>query len=282
MSTPPQLLIALQSGEPAYPALEYGISLAGLFRSPVTLLGVSKTGTAPRLEALIASARQQLEAEDIDVQIVQSTGSFEKALLGCLEDRPAALSLFSDLHRPVWGRFVRVGRFRRLMEVVPSPMMRIQTPCLPPRSILVCSGGLAYSIPLERLSIQVAAAASARITFFHVVEPVTLEYPLAREVRDHWGELLKTDTPQSRHLQRALQEAQAANVEARVLVRHGPLIHELFAEIREGGYDLVAVGSTYSSHSLRHLTRPNVAVLVAASFDCPVLTARGRLSDSYG
>lgn len=282
MSDYPQLLIALESGQPAYPALEYGLGLAELFRSPVTLLGVSKTGSAPRLEALVESAREQLEADGIGVQVVWDKGSFEVALLRLLEERPAALTLFSDLHKPVWGRFVRVGRFRRLMAAVPTPLLRIQTPCLPPRHILVCSGGLAYTIPLEKLSMHVAAAASARITFFHVVEPVTLEYPLAREVRDHWEELLKTDTPQSRHLQSALQAAHKAEIEARVLVRHGPLIHELFAEIRDGGYDLVAVGSAYSSRTLRHLTRPDVAALVAASFDCPVLTARGRISDSYG
>lgn len=87
--------------------------------------------------------------------------------------------------------------------------------------------------------------------------------------------------PQSRHLQSALLAAQKANVEARVLVRHGPLIHELFDEIRTGGYDLVAVGSAYSSHTLRHLTRPDVAALVGATFDCPVLTARGKITDTY-
>ncbi len=282
MNAYPPLLIALESGQPSYPALEYGLGLAGLFRSPVAILGVTKTGPAPCLEAQIAAAREDLEAGGIACEVVWDQGSFERALLRCLAKRPGALTLFSDLRKPVWGRYVRIGRFRRLMASISSPLLRVQRPCLPPRHILVCSGGLAYTIPLEKLSIQIAVAASARITIFHVVEPVTFEYPLAREVRDHWQELLKTDTPQARHLQSALRAAQQANVEARVLVRHGPLIHELFAEIRSGDYDLVAVGSTYSSHALSHLARPDVAALVTASFDCPVLTARGKISDTYG
>jgi nucleotide-binding universal stress UspA family protein len=282
MNDYPSLLIALQSGQPSHPALEYGVSLAGLFRSPVTVLGVTKTGAAPRLEARINAAREELADSGISCEIVWDQGSFERALLRCLADHPDRLTLFSDLHKPIWGRYVLVGRFRRLMAAVSSPLLRVQRPCLPPRRILVCSGGLAYTIPLEKLCVQIAAAASAQVTIFHVVEPVTLDYPLSREVRAHWAELLKTDTPQARHLQSALRAAQNANVEARVLVRHGPLIHELFDEIRTGEYDLVAVGSAYSSRTLRHLTRPDVAALVAANFDCPVLTARGKISDTYG
>lgn len=282
MNNYPPILIALQSGQPNYPALEYGLSLAGLFRTPVTLLGVTKTGVAPRLEGRITSACEALKADGISSEVVWDQGSFERALLRCLEKRPGALTLFSDLRKPAWGRYVKVGRFRRLMAAVSSPLLRVQRPCLPPRRILVCSGGLGYTIPLEKLSIQIAAAASAQITLFHVVEPVTLEYSLAREVREHWQDLLKTDTPQARHLQSALQAAQKANVEARVLVRHGLLIHEIFDEIRTGDYDLVAVGSAYSSRTLSRLARPDVAALVAAHFDCPVLTARGQLSNSYG
>lgn len=277
----PPLLIAVQSGQPDYPALEYGLGLAGLFRTPVTILGVTKTGSAPNLERQIAATCEALNADGISGDVVWAQGSFERALLRLLERRPGALTLFSDLHKPVWGRYVRIGRFRRLMAAVSSPLLRVQQPCLPPRRILVCSGGLGYTIALEKLSIQIAAAASAQITLFHVVEPVTYEYPLSREVRDHWAELLKTDTPQARHLQTALQAAQKAGVEARVLVRHGLLIHEIFDEIRTGDYDLVAVGSAYSSRTLSHLTRPDVAALVAAHFDCPVLTTRGKLSDTY-
>ncbi len=277
----PSLLIAVQSGQPDYPALEYGLSLARLFRTPVAVLGVTKTGLSPRLERQIAAACETLNAEGISNETVWAQGSFERALLRCLEERPGALTVFSDQRKPAWGRYVRVGRFRRLMAAVSSPLLRVQRSCPPPRRILVCSGGLGYTIALEKLSIHIAAAASAQITLFHVVEPVMYEYPLSRAVRDRWSELLETNTPQARHLQNALRAAQKARVEASVLVRHGLLIHEIFDEIRTGKYDLVAVGSAYSSRTLSHLARPDVAALVAAHFDCPVLTARGRLSDTY-
>ncbi len=282
MNTPPELILTLQAGQPGYPALDYGVNLAGIFRSAVTILGVTKVGNPNRMEEQVSSARESLLAAGIPVEVIWEQGSFEQALLRCLSSHPGALTLFSDIHKPVWGRYIRIGRFRRLMALIGSPLLRIHRPCSPPLHLLVCSGGLSYTIPLEKLTIQLARANAAKITFFHVVEPVTRDYPLAREVLNRWETLLKTQTPQAIHLQNALAAAGQASVEARVLVRHGPLIHELFDEIHTGGYDLVAVGSAYSSQNLRHLTRPDVASLVATSFDCPVLTARGKISDSYG
>lgn len=281
MNTLPELILTLQAGQPGYPALDYGISLASIIRSPVTILGILKAGSPNRMEEQVAAARDSLVMEGVSVEVIWEQGSFEQALLRCLSAHPGALTLFSDIHKPIWGRYIRVGRFRRLMALTGSPLLRIHRPCSPPRRLLVCSGGLPYTIPLEKLTVQLAQANTAQITFFHVVEPVTRDYPLAREVLNHWETLLKTRTPQAMHLQSALTAAGQAGVEARVLVRHGPLIHELFDEIHTGGYDLIAVGSAYSSQNLRALTRPDVASLVAATFDCPVLTARGKISDYY-
>jgi len=106
------------------------------------------------------------------------------------------------------------------------------------------------------------------------VEPVTLEYPVANEVKTHWSHLLETDTPQARRLKEALATLEGMGVAAEVHVRHGPVVHEILREIREGGYDLVGVGSPYAAQSLRRLYRPNVAVEVAEAADRPVLIAR--------
>ncbi|MEW6566753.1 MAG: hypothetical protein AB1449_01015, partial [Chloroflexota bacterium] len=44
--------------------------------------------------------------------------------------------------------------------------------------------------------------------------------------------------------------------------------------LRAGEYDLVGLGSPYSSHTLRHLFMPNVTAEVAEAAHCPVLSAR--------
>ena len=153
--------------------------------------------------------------------------------------------------------------------------------CWPPDRILVCSGGLPYSIRVEKLAIRIAKAAGGELTILHVVEPVTLDYSLAQEVHTHWSTLLKTDTPQARHLQQVLQLAIESGVQARVLVHHGPIVEEIRKEMAANDYSLVAMGSVYSSHSLHSLYRPDVTALISASVDCPLLTARGGLTDTF-
>lgn len=57
-------------------------------------------------------------------------------------------------------------------------------------------------------------------------------------------------------------------------LRQGSAVHEILDEIQTGEYDLAAMGSPYSGHSLRHLYMPNVIAEVAETAGLPVLTVR--------
>jgi nucleotide-binding universal stress UspA family protein len=52
------------------------------------------------------------------------------------------------------------------------------------------------------------------------------------------------------------------------------VVHEILEEMRNGHYDLVAMGSPYSSESLRHLYMPNVTAEVAETLISPILVVR--------
>ncbi|GIV63081.1 MAG: hypothetical protein KatS3mg045_0420 [Bellilinea sp.] len=280
MNELPPLLIALESNHPTFPALEYGENLARLTRSAVRLLCLRQRGSTQRLEEQVQRCAGGLEELGIGVEIVWREGTLVDAVLGEMQVTPEAMLVISDKYRPQWRRWVRFGRFRRLQASLSSPILRVRDVCWPPQNIIVCSGGLPYTIPVERLAARLARSAAARLTFLHVVEPITLDYPLAREIHSHWEHLLQTDTPQARHLKQALDFAEQIGVEARVVVRHGLILHEILDEIRSGGYDLVGMGSTYSSTSLSRLFRPDVTALVSAAVDCPLLTQRGTAENT--
>lgn len=278
----PPLLIALQSDHPSFPALEYGENLAKLLRTPVRLLCVRQRGSSSLLEEQAQRSALALKEVDVAVEIRWAEGDLVKAVLREMSQMPQAMLVISDKYRPIWRRWVRFGRFRRLQASLSSPILRVRDACWPLQNIIVCSGGLPYTIPVERLATRMAKTAGARLTFLHVVEPVMLDYPLAKEIHSHWEHLLQTDTPQARHLKQALDFAGQIGVEARVVVRHGLILHEILDEIRSGGYDLVGMGSTYSSTSLSRLFRPDVTALVSAAVDCPLLTQRGSAENSEG
>ncbi len=276
----PPLLIAVQSNHPSFPALEYGENLAKLLRTPVRLLCVRQRGSSALLEEQVQRFSLGLKEMDVLVEIRWAEGDLVEAVLREIQQMPEAMLVISDKYRPVWRRWVRFGRFRRLQASLSSPILRVRDVCWPPQNIIVCSGGLPYTIPVERLATRLARAAGASLTFLHVVEPVMLDYPLAREIHSHWERLLQTDTPQARHLKQALDFAEQNDVKARVVVRHGLILHEILDEIRSGGYDLVGMGSTYSSTSLSRLFRPDVTALVSAAVNCPLLTQRGSAENS--
>jgi nucleotide-binding universal stress UspA family protein len=281
MSTLPEIVLCLQSGLPEYPDVEYGVNIALLLQAPVKFLCMRGKLPTTSLEQAVARGTERLLSAGLSFVVEWAKGSVPEAIEIAVRDHPLALAMFSDRNRPVWRRMLRLGRFRHLMADVSSPLLRVRDTCWPLKEIMVCSGGLAYTIRLEKLAIRLAKASGARLTLLHIVEPVTLDYSLAREMHEHWPELIETHTPQARHFIKSIATAKAAGVEARLLVRHGQVVQEITQEARSGDYDLIGLGSAYSSRSLRGLYRPDVTALVSAAVDCPILTMRGTANDTF-
>jgi nucleotide-binding universal stress UspA family protein len=238
------------------------------------LLGiVEKDGQEPLVELLVGETSQRLGDAGItyDVEMESGRGSVVIA-------RHAAsgkfLTVAGPLGRPAWRRALQGRSFRRLLEKVETPLLYVPQARLPLKKLLLCMGGLDYALGVERVAAILAKAAGATVTILHVVEPANLDYPIAREVHTHWQTILETNTPAGRSLRGALQELQAAQVSTTVKVRQGSAVHEILDEIRAGEYDLAAMGSPYSGHSLRHLYMPNVTAEVAETARLPVLTVR--------
>jgi nucleotide-binding universal stress UspA family protein len=112
------------------------------------------------------------------------------------------------------------------------------------------------------------------VTILHVIPPTDLDYPTTRRVRDHTGDLQDTDTVLGRSLRKGLEIAQAAGLNAKLTTRQGHVVEEILAEVKNGKYDMVCMGSRYSGHALRQLYTPNVTAEVAEAVSCPLLTVR--------
>ena len=121
---------------------------------------------------------------------------------------------------------------------------------------------------------QMAMKRRAEITLLHFVPPIDMNYPTARTVSTHWQNLTETDTPVGRSLRQALDVAKNDGLIANVKARQGNVVEEILAEVKEGNYDLLCMGSIYSTNTLRQLYAPNVTAEIAEGATCPVLSAR--------
>jgi nucleotide-binding universal stress UspA family protein len=133
---------------------------------------------------------------------------------------------------------------------------------------------LGYEVDAENLALQVAALSRADVTLLHVIPPTDLDYPTTRDVREHAEDLQDTDTILGRSLRKGLDIAKEAGLNAKLITRQGHVVEEILAELKEGNYDMVCMGSRYSAHALRQLYMPNVTAEVAEAVNCPVLTVR--------
>ena len=256
------------------PALEYGVWLAGVLNVDVELLGVLESPQdAASVKAMLDNAASQLDLLGITHKTILESGNGPE-MIARFAGQPQRLTVVGPLGRPTWQRMVHGRSIRQIMEKVPTSILYIRKAHLKLERILLCMGGLGYASSMEMDALYLAQAAQASLTLLYVVEPVTLEYPTAREVHDHWQNILETDTPQGRNLSHALVAAQKTGLKVEFKVSRGNIVHQILEEARQGGYDLIGMGSPYSAHSLRHLYMPNVTAEVAESLECPILTAR--------
>jgi len=268
------LLLCTNGAVTTRPALAYGEWLAGVLKAKVVVLGIVEAPEHEQIvESLLDETARRLEAAAIAYQCRLLVGHAVEVI--CQQAQEAEyLTIVGPLGRPLWRRLAQGSSFRQLLASLATPLLYVPAARIPLKHLLICTGGLQYTSSLEHLGIYLAQATGARITLLHVVEPVTLDYPLAREIHAHWQTLLETDTPQARNLRQAFKKAQEAGLSVTVKMRHGNTVHEIQEEVRTGDYDLVGMGSPYSAHSLRRLFLPNVTAEVAEAVNCPVLAVR--------
>ncbi len=268
------LLLCTNGFSASRPALDYGIWLAGVLKLPVRLLGVvERPSQLGKVEALLRETALRLSAVNIPNQSLIDRGR-GSVVIARHASRGNFITVVGPLGRPTWRRVVQGRSFRRLLSRIETPILYVREAQLPIKRILLCMGGLGYADSVKTMCLQLAQLTGAAMTVLHVVEPVTLDYPLAKMLQNNWQDVLQTDTPQGRNLRMAMEHLQGEGVQTDFKVRQGSAVHEILSEVHQGEYDLLGLGSPYSAHSLRHLYLPNVTAEVAERVRCPVLTVR--------
>ena len=274
-----ELLIATNGYKGTLPAVEYGAWLASIFGLKVTVLGVTEKPNPAAIDAhhplenVFAHAMELLQQHRVEYQFEVQEGNAEEVIPSRAK-RGNFINVIGPLGRPPIRRLISGRSFRHLMEEIEQPIIYVPVAKLPPKRILISVGGLGYEVDENHIAMQIAMKTQAEITLLHIVPPVALDYPTAKTVSEHWQTVEETDTPVGRCLRDALDVAKRNGLTANVRPRKGDVVEEILDEVTEGGYDLLCMGSLYSSKSLRQLYTPNVTAEIADGIQCPILTTR--------
>ncbi len=269
------LLIFTNGNETTWPSIEFSAWASSQRNAPLTLVGILENrGENDSVEEIFSRAVTIFQQKGINYTLQLETGQAESVIPRKAAAEAAEIVVTGPLGRPALRRFFAGRSFRHILAEVEKPLFYVPAVKIPVQKILVCLGGLGYGLTVEHLGTRLASAFAASLTLLTVVPPIDLNYPEARAIRENWQNLAATDTLPGRTLRQAMETARKAQVKARVVTRQGNAIEEIRAEIREGGYDMVCMGSPYSSQSLRQMATANVTAEIAETAPCPVLSAR--------
>jgi nucleotide-binding universal stress UspA family protein len=275
----PDLLITTNGFQGTWPAIEYGAWLAGILDAKITLLGVTENLNPAAiddhhpLEDIFARAVELFQQNEAAYSLEVQNGNAED-IIPRKAKQGNYIIVLGPLGRPPIRRLIAGRSIRHLMEEIEQPILYVPGSKLPLKKLLICIGGLGYEVTAEHLAMQMAVKNRAEITLLHIIPPLDLDYPTARTVSKNWQNLIETDTPIGQSLRQALEIAKNDGLTANVKARQGNVVEEILAEVKEGNYDLLCMGSSYSVNSLRQMYAPNVTAEIAEGAACPVLTAR--------
>ena len=275
----PDLLIATNGFTGTWPSIEYGAWLAATLETKITLLGVTENLNPAAiddhhpLEDVFARAVELFQKNGVAYSLEVQNGNAED-IIPSRARHGDYIVVLGPLGRPQFRRILTGRSIRHLLEEIEQPILYVPESKLPLKKILICIGGLGYEVTAEHIAMQMAIKSRAEITLLHIVPPIDLNYPTAKTVRSNWKNLADTDTPVGRSLRQALDVARNDGLTANITARQGNVVEEILAELKEGNYDLLCMGSMYSSNALRQRYAPNVTAEIADSTTCPVLSAR--------
>ena len=274
-----ELLITTNGFKGTWFAIEYGAWLAEVMQMGVTLLGVNEVPNPAAiddhhpLEDIFERAVSLFQEKGLSYSLDVRNGEVERVIPE-KANSGSYITVASRFGRTQIRRLITGRSIHRLLERIQGPILYVPEIRLPLKKILISAGGLGYEAAAESLALQVASANQADVTILHVIPPTDLDYPTTRGLRGHTKDLAQTNTLPGRSLRHALELAQEAGLNARAVARQGIIVEEILNELREGNYDMVCMGSSYSASTLRQYYAPNVTAEVAVSAHCPVLTAR--------
>lgn len=271
----PNLLIFTNGYEGTWPSIEYGAWMAHNMQAHLTLTGVIERNDRDHpVEEIFGRAVSLFQKSNLDYSLELENGNVEESIVSMAHANAEQMLIFGPFGRPQLRRMVVGNSFRHIMAFVSAPILYVPVACIPLEKVLICIGGLGYTVTAEHLGLRLAQMNAASVTLLAVVPPINLDYPEARKIRDNWKNLADTDTLTGRSLREGLENARKAGMEAKIRVRHGNIVEQILAEVNETTYDLICMGSQYSAHGLRQLYTPNITADVAETGQCPILTAR--------
>jgi nucleotide-binding universal stress UspA family protein len=261
------------------PASENAIGLAASLASPltaeITLLGIAEKSSDERpLQEALEKQAQSLRTQNARPDIVVRAGEPVREILDQTSKTNYDLVLVGARWTGATGHYWRSEKTYEVIKAIQPPVLVAIGECKHLRRFLVCTGGKEFIEQAVQFTGKLAAALNASVTLLHVMaEPPAMYADLVR-LEENVDQLLESKSELGTNLRRQKRELERLGVSAKVRLRHGIVIDQVFEEARGGDYDLIVTGTSRARGLLRHYIMGDLTRSILNQASCPVLVAR--------
>jgi nucleotide-binding universal stress UspA family protein len=261
------------------PASENAIDLAAVLASPlkaeITLLGIIEKSSdkRPLREALERQA-QTLRTKNTQPEIILRAGEPVREIF----DQTSGISYDLVLVGARWtgesGHYWRSERTYEVIKAIRPPVLVAIGERKQLKRFLVCTGGKEFIEQAVRFTGEIAAALGASVTLLHVMAEPPAIYVNLVQLEENVDRLLESKSELGTNLLRQKKELERLAVRAKVRLRHGIVIDQVFEEVRAGDYDLIVTGTSQARGLLGHYIMGDLTRSILNRANIPVLVAR--------
>jgi len=278
-----RILICSDGMPAADSATRLGGRLAGPLQAETTLLGIAeKRGDEGALRDALNAQAQSLRAYGVTPEIVVRTGEPVRQILNQTSTTNYDLVVIGARWTGATGLYRRSEKTYEVIKAISPPVLVAIGECEHLKRFLVCTGGKEFIEKAVQLTGKLAAAIGASVTLLHIMaEPPAIYADLVR-LEEDVDRLLESKSELGVNLRQQKKELEGLGVPAEIRVRHGIVVDQVFAEAREGNYDLIVTGSSQARGMLRHYIMGDLTRSILNHTNCPVLVARAGKAERGG
>jgi nucleotide-binding universal stress UspA family protein len=276
-----RILICSDGTDPADCPTRLGGLISGPCRAKVTVLGIVENDAdeKPLRHALDREA-ELLRQHQISPRLVVRSGDPIRQILAETTANEYDLVIIGARRKGDGRLYWRPEKTYEVIKAVPPPVLVSIGACDQIQRLLVCTGGKRFIDDAVQLAGEIALCVGGMITLLHVMaEPPAIYADLVR-LEEDVDRLLASDSELGLSLrsQKGTLEKRGLNVEVRI--RHGDALDQIFAEVREGGHDLIVTGTSQARGPFRHYIMGDLTLGILNRAECPILVARaGKIVD---
>lgn len=232
------------------------------------------TGGGAERQPLLQDAVARLAIpEQLPVTQLALNGDAQVAILGAAREQPYDLVVFGRLHQPLARRLPGPHSKAIAQRLEPS-VLRLHGPVRPIQRILLASGGDFHTFGDAAITARLAAPLGATVTLLHVLSQQSLLFEGFPGPSITVEDFLAGNSPEATTLRQAEAMLRERGVPTQCKGRVGPVIEEILAELRVGGYDLLVLGAHQVASALDRILLEDITGDLLDISPLPVLVVK--------